>query len=383
MQRWGLFDRWLAMVILVLVVIGAVMVHSASALQAIDAPEGSHPPYLMHWIYAAVGVVLLLVAIQIPYEIYRRPAFVWGMIGLVVVLLAATLLTGPEINGTRRWLLLPGGLRLQPSEPAKLAVVTLVAWFLAERGGTLRRLDRDSVIMLAPCGLIVALIYLGEDLGTSAVVAGTVALLLLVAGLELRYYLWAALPGALLFYWAVLRVPYRRERIFAFLDPEADPLGSGYHILQSLIAVGSGGWYGRGLAEGTQKLSFLPEPHTDFIFAVLSEELGLLGAATVVLAFVVLFWRGLRIAVRSDSLFGTYLALGITTWISLQAFINISVVLGLLPTKGIPLPLISYGGSSLVTTLAALGILLNISRQAQVAAVGDAAFEPNFAEVSA
>jgi len=285
------------------------------------------------------------------------------MILLVLVLLSIALFE-PSANGAHRWIRL-GPLRFQPSELAKLVVVLATSYFLVKRGGKVERLDKAALSFLVLLACIILLVFLEPDLGTSTSLALTVALMLFLGGLRFRYYLGGLLIAAPLFYFLVLQAEYRRGRILAFLDPASDPYGLGYQIRQSLTAVASGGLTGVGLAQGTQKLFYLPEPHTDFIFAVIGEEVGLMGCLAVLLQFVFLFWRGVRVSLRADTLFGTYLGLGIISMIVFQAFFNMSVVLSLCPTKGIPLPFISVGGSSMLVMLAGIGILLNISKHAR------------------
>jgi cell division protein FtsW len=216
-----------------------------------------------------------------------------------------------------------------------------------------------------PTAVFVGLIVFQPDLGTAIACAAITGCILFVAGLRMRYLGYAFLASLLPLYFLIFHVAYRRDRILAFLDPYSDPQGRGFHIIQSLIAVSTGGLTGVGLMEGKEKLFYLPEPHTDFIFSVLGEELGLVGCLLVVLLFATLLWRGIRTALHTQDMFGRFLAVGITSMVVVQAFINISVVLGLMPTKGIPLPLISYGGSSLFITLACVGGLLNVSKQAE------------------
>jgi cell division protein FtsW len=206
------------------------------------------------------------------------------------------------------------------------------------------------------------LILLEPDLGTAISLLMAVAAMIFAAGLNYRYMVGTVLAAAPVLYFLIASSPYRLRRLLAFMNPEADPLGDGFQVMQSLIAVGTGGVFGRGLMGGVQKLFFLPEPHTDFIYAVIGEELGLLGATTVLICFCVIAWRGVRIALRAQDAFGSFLALGLTAMIAVQALVNISVVLGLLPTKGIPLPLVSSGGSSLMISLLAMGVLLNVSQ---------------------
>jgi cell division protein FtsW len=265
------------------------------------------------------------------------------------------------INGTRRWFAV-GGLGIQPSELAKVACVFFTALMLERR---MHRID-DLSYSLLPIGLIlglvVALILLQPDFGTSISLALVIAVMVFAAGLHYRYFVGLALAALPAIYIVLVSAPYRRRRLLAFWDPWADPLGDGFQIIQSLVAVGTGGVFGRGLMAGVQKLFYLPEPHTDFIYAVISEELGLVGATAILICFCVIAWRGLRIAARAEDTFGSFVALGLTTMIAVQAFVNISVVLGLMPTKGIPLPLVSFGGSSLLINLLGMGVLLNISQ---------------------
>jgi cell division protein FtsW len=265
------------------------------------------------------------------------------------------------VNGARRWLGV-GGIGVQPSELAKLAAIFFIAGNLERRG---RRID-DLVYAVLPiaivvCGLV-ALILPEPDFGTSMSLLLIAAVMVIGAGLDYRYIAGAALLALPALYMAIMGSPYRRRRTLAFLNPWEDPLGDGFQIIQSLIAVGTGGISGKGLMNGVQKLFYLPEPHTDFIYSVIAEELGLIGATVVVLCFCVMTWRGLRVATEAEDPFGAYLALGLTTMIAAQAFINISVVLGLMPTKGLPLPFVSAGGSSLLINLVGMGILLNVSQ---------------------
>jgi cell division protein FtsW len=297
---------------------------------------------------------------RVDYRTYRNEAFIWCLLGGVALLLVAVLFS-PAVNGTRRWFAV-GGLGIQPSELAKVACVLFTALMLERR---MHRID-DLSYSLMPIGLIVglmvALILLQPDFGTSISLALVVAVMIFAAGLHYRYFVGLALTALPAIYIVLVSAPYRRRRLLAFWDPWADPQGDGFQIIQSLIAVGTGGVSGRGLMAGVQKLFYLPEPHTDFIYAVISEELGLVGATAILVCFCVIAWRGLRISMRAEDTFGAFVALGLTTMIAAQAFINISVVLGLMPTKGIPLPLVSFGGSSLLVNLLGMGVLLNISQ---------------------
>ena len=287
------------------------------------------------------------------------------VMGSVLVFALAVTLVGvlfsPPVNGTRRWFGI-GGLGIQPSELAKLACVLFTALILERR---MHRIDELSYSLL-PIGIVVGamitVILLQPDFGTAMSLVLIVGAMVFGAGLHYRYLVGTLLVTLPALYLVLVSAPYRRRRLMAFWDPWADPLGDGFQIIQSLIAVGTGGLFGRGLMGGVQKLFYLPEPHTDFIYAVIGEELGLTGATATLICFCLIGWRGLRIPARAQDTFGAFVALGITTMIVVQAFVNMSVVLGLMPTKGIPLPLVSAGGSSLVISLLGMGVLLNISQ---------------------
>jgi cell division protein FtsW len=297
---------------------------------------------------------------RVDYRTYRNEPFIWSLLGVVVLMLVAVLFSAP-VNGTRRWFGV-GGLGIQPSELAKVACVFFTALMLERRMHRIDELSYSLLPIALIVGLIVALVLLQPDFGTSISLALVVAVMVFAAGLHYRYFVGLALVALPAIYIVLVAAPYRRRRLLAFWDPWADPLGDGFQIIQSLVAVGTGGVFGRGLMGGVQKLFYLPEPHTDFIYAVISEELGLIGATAILLCFCVIAWRGLRIAARAEDTFGSFVALGLTTMIAAQAFVNISVVLGLMPTKGIPLPLVSFGGSSLLINLLGMGVLLNISQ---------------------
>jgi cell division protein FtsW len=244
-------------------------------------------------------------------------------------------------------------------------LILFLAYFLEARTKTMDDWRGTLAPAAAPVVVLLGLIVLEPDLGTAIACAGIAACILYVAGMRMRYFAYAFGASLVPLYFLIFHVSFRRERILAFMNPYAEREKAGFHLIQSLIAVGTGGITGTGLMEGKQKLFYLPEPHTDFIFAVTAEELGLVGALFVVTLFAVFLWRGMRVSWRTEDTFGRYLAVGITSMVVLQAFINISVVLGMMPTKGIPLPLVSYGGSSLFVTLACVGVLLNITKQAE------------------
>jgi len=301
---------------------------------------------------------------RIDYRTYRSDTFIWSLIAAVGVLLVLVLFSAP-VNGARRWFNL-GGLGIQPSEVAKITAVLFTALMLERRMHRIDELSYSLLPILIVVGAMSGLILLQPDLGTAASLLMVVGAMVFAAGLNYRYLVGTLIAAATVLYFLIASSPYRLRRLLAFLNPEADPLGDGFQVMQSLIAVGTGGVFGRGLMGGVQKLFFLPEPHTDFIYAVIGEELGLLGATTVLACFGVIAWRGARIAVRAHDAFGSFLALGVTAMIAVQALVNISVVLGLLPTKGIPLPLVSSGGSSLLVSLLGVGVLLNVSQHEEV-----------------
>src|SRR6185436_2356414 len=278
---------------------------------------------------------------------------IWTALGLLVFALVAVLF-GPRINGARRWFGV-AGVGVQPSEFAKLVVIVFVAAILERRMDRINDLRYSLVPIGVAIGGIVGLIMLEPDLGTALSIILIVAAMVFAAGINYRYILGlglVALPAA---YVVLMSADYRVRRMKVFLDPWSDPLGDGFQVIQSLIAVGTGGLFGRGLMGGVQKLFYLPYPHTDFIYSVISEELGLAGATVVLACFCVITWRGLRTAMRAPDRFGAFLALGLTAMITVQALFNISVTLGLLPTKGIPLPFVSFGGSSLLVSLIGMG----------------------------
>ena len=354
-------DRVLFLVTLTLVVFGVAMVFSSSAVTAKE--KFGDPNYfsLKQTLAALLGLAVMFVIMKVDYHLYRKPAVVFSVLAVVVALLVLVFFMAATAN-THRWIQLPG-FSVQPSEMAKLGLIFFLAYFLEKRKGYVNHIGFTLVPIAVIVGLLAGLIVLQPDLGTAISLLVIAGVLLFVAGLDLRWIAVSAFFAVPAFYFFVYRVSWRRARILAFIDPWQDPLGSGFQIIQSWISVGAGGIPGLGYMEGKQKLFYLPEAHTDFIFAVVGEELGLIGTCMILLLFGFFLWRGLRTSLRAPDLFGFYLALGITIMISVQAFINMSVVLGLVPTKGIPLPFMSYGGSSFVVMLASVGILLNVSQQ--------------------
>ena len=356
-------DRWLFTVTMLLVFVGLVMVFSASAVMAKDRYGSPYAFLLKQLIWAVGGLVAMVVAMRVDYRRYKSPAVVFSLMGVTTLLLISVFFLDRSHN-THRWIHW-GGFSLQPSELAKPVLILFLACFLEGRTKSMDDWRNTLLPAAAPVLVFLGLIVMQPDLGTAIACAGIVACILFVAGMRLRFFGYAFGASLLPLYLLIFHVSWRRGRILAFLNPYADRQGTGFHIIQSLIAVSTGGVTGTGLMEGKQKLFYLPEPHTDFIFAVTAEELGLVGAMFVVALFAIFLWRGMRVSWRTEDTFGRYLAVGITSMVVLQAFINISVVLGMMPTKGIPLPLVSYGGSSLFVTLACVGVLLNITKQAE------------------
>jgi len=347
----------LVLVTLGLVAFGLVMVYSASSARALLSSDA--PSYYLkrQAVYALMGLVALVVFSRIDFHRLRHATN--GLLGVTFFLLVAVLAIGTAVNGARRWLPL-GFIDFQPSELAKLVLALWTAGLLARRPApkTLGELAKPIGIVV---GLACALILVEPDLGTAIAIAIMVSAILVVSGTRLRLLASAGGIGIALVLAAIWLEPYRRERIFSFLDPWHDPQGAGFQAVQSMIALGSGGVFGVGLGESVQKIYYLPEASTDMIFAIVGEELGLVGAAAVIAAFAVFAYAGFNIALRCRDPFGKRLAAGITALICGQAAVNVSAVMGLAPLTGIPLPFVSYGGSSLVVGLAAVGILLNIA----------------------
>jgi cell division protein FtsW len=370
-------DRWLFIVTLVLCLLGAVMIFSASAVTAQQQYGHSYYFVARQVVWLAFGLLGMFALMKLDYHRLREPAVVYTALCLVVVMLLGTFFLDKS-HATHRWIRF-GPLGIQPSELAKLAVILYLAWFLDLRRRAPTSLDfhkqdlmQTILPAVAPILVCVGLIVAQPDLGTSVDIVLIMTAILFVAGLSWKWVavgLGVALPAL---YVLIDFVAYRQARLMAFLHPDSDPQGAGFQLLQSLIAVGSGGFTGVGLMESKQKLFYLPEAHTDFIYAVICEELGFIGAVIVITLFAVYGWRGLRAAFNAPDGFGRMLALGVTAMVLFQSLINFAVVLGMMPTKGIPLPFVSYGGSSLLVMLLATGVLLNISQQAGCRTVVDA-----------
>jgi cell division protein FtsW len=362
-------DRKLFYVTLALCLIGIVMVFSASAVTAKQMYGNGYVFLERQLVFLALGLFGMIRLMNFDYRKLRQPRIIYPIIALTLLMLIGVLFLD-RTHATHRWIH-AGPLSLQPSEFAKLVVILYFAWFLElrSRPGGVGVNDWKHTLLpaLGPVVVMLALILREPDLGTSCMIFLVAVAMLFEAGLSMKYIAGLAAAAVPAIWLLIIHAQYRYDRVLAFFSPDADPQGRGFQLLQSLIAVGSGGLTGVGLMESKQKLFYLPEAHTDFIFAVTCEELGFIGALVIVALFGVYTWRGFRAAFRAPDIFGRLLALGITTLVAGQALVNLSVVLGLMPTKGIPLPFISYGGSSLLVMLLATGVLLNISQHAEAA----------------
>jgi len=351
-------DIFLLSVVLFLMFIGVVMVFSASAIVSHEKFDTSYLFLIKQLIWTVMGAFLMLVLARIDYnklQKFSRPLMVLAFSLLVLVLLI-------QSGEIKRWLKF-GMVSFQPSEMAKLCLILYVADALDRKGSKVRDFKKGLLPILIITVIFLILIYAEPDLGTAFILGLVILAMLFMGGVRLSHLLSLVLVSLPLLYFAIFHVGYRRERILTFINPWADAQRIGYQIVQALLALGSGGFFGKGLGASRAKLFFLPEPYTDFIFSIIGEELGFLGASLIIFLFVIIAWRGLRIATRAPNQFGNLLAAGITFLITFQAVLNISIVTACLPTKGITLPFLSYGGSSLVFLLMGVGIILNISRQ--------------------
>lgn len=368
-------DRLLFVATLLLVGTSILMVYSASSFLAMTKFQNPYYFLFKQLAWATIGLVALGAAMKLDYRFYRQPAFIWFCLIAVFIALVAVLFM-PARNGTTRWFGI-GSMTVQPSEFAKIALIIFTAALLERRMHRISDVKYSLGPILIATGLFVGLVLKEPDFGTSVAILTIVGAMIFSAGLAYKYLLGGLLlilPPLAIY---AISAPYRLRRLTSFLDPWADQLGDGYQVVQSLIAIGSGGIFGRGLMNSVAKRSFLPEPHTDFIAAVIGEEIGLIGITLLVVAFLIIAWRGLRAAVLAPDRFGTLLGIGLTTMIAVQAFINLSVVTGLFPNKGMPLPFVSNGGSSLVINLIGMGILLNISQQASTVAAVKTGVDPD------
>ncbi|HUG14844.1 MAG TPA: putative lipid II flippase FtsW [Thermomicrobiales bacterium] len=362
-------EWWLLSVLLMLVMFGTVMVFSASFPDvAVEEGLARYSVLVRQLVYVAVGCAGLIVAMRIDYHAYYRHSF-WMMLGIVALLMALVFMpgVGTEVFGAKRWIII-GPLSFQPSELAKPLMILYMASWLSAKGKRVTSFSHGLVQFSVVMGLLVGLVMLEPDLGTSALLVTVGVAMFFVAGAQPVQFASFLILGATAFLTMALSAPYRRERIFVFLNPDADVQNLGWQLYQARLALGSGGLLGLGLGASRQKFSWLPAAHNDAIFAVIGEELGLIGCGFVVMLFCAIAYRGYKIATRAPDSFGTLIAVGITTWLIFQAAFNIGGITTAIPFTGIPLPFISAGGTSLVVSMTALGVLLNVSRQTLSAA---------------
>lgn len=343
----------------ILVAIGVVMVFSASFYYSSQRWGDSLYFFKRQCLWAVIGFAAMFVASRIDYSKLQKYSRIFLIIS--VIMLVAVLIIGEERNGAKRWLGI-GSMTIQPAEVAKFAVIFFISDTISRGKGKIKYFFKGMLPILLVSGLVFGLIILQPNLSTAGSILILTLIMLFVGGARLWQLAFLLLSGAAGAAALVMAEEYRMKRLFAFLDPWADPLESGWQLIQSLYSLGSGGLFGLGLAKSRQKLLYLPYPETDFIFAIIGEELGFVGAAVIILLFLVLIWRGIRVAVSAPDLFGTLLATGIISMITIQVVINIAVVTASMPPTGLPLPFISYGGSSLAIFLASIGVLLNISK---------------------
>ncbi len=354
------FDYLLLMVTLALVGIGIVMVYSTSAILAGDRLGDPYYFLKRQAFFAGIGFILMIIMMFFPYAVLKRfayPILIASILSLIAVLIPGI---GVRAGGSIRWLKI-ASFSFQPSELSKLGLVIFLAYFLTKKEEKIRSFSFGFLPTLLLSGLVIGLVLKEPDFGTALFLTVMVFLLLFLSGARVIYIAGAVLMAIPVVYYFLMNAGYRYKRLMSFIRPWDDPTGTSFQIIQSFLSFGSGGLFGLGLGEGRQKLFFLPAPHTDFIFSIVAEELGLVGAMVVVLLFFILALRGIHIGLSLQDRFASYLALGITLMISLQAVINMGVVLGLLPTKGLTLPFISYGGTSLITNLVGVGVLLHLS----------------------
>jgi cell division protein FtsW len=357
------YDPILLISVLLLLGIGLVAVYSASSILA-EARFGDHYFYLKRQaVYCLFGILLMIAAKNINYLVYRKLVYVF--LGLSLLLLVLLLIPGLgfKVGGAQRWFRL-GFISLQPSEAAKLSLAIFMAYSMSKNFDQMRTFFNGLLPHLLVGSIFVALILLQPDLGTAVIIGMWMLILLFVGGVHLgQLFLLLGLTAPIVFY-LISQSAYRLNRWWAFLNPWEDPQGFGFQIIHSFLAFGSGGLFGVGLGNSKQKLFYLPEPHTDFVAAIIAEEAGFIGISILIILFALIVIRGIRIALKAPELFGTYLALAISCMLAVQVIVNMGVVMALLPTKGLTLPFVSYGGSSLVVSLLGMGILMNISRKA-------------------
>ncbi len=354
------FDRPLLIIVLILIAFGLIMVFSSSAILANEKYQNSFHFLIQQIIGAGLGIVLLIIMLAVKEIFYQNSFFIYGFLFVSLGLLALCFVM-PAIRNTNRWVFF-SGFRFQPSELAKISLILFFAFYFSRKQDKIGEWQ-ILVLPLSVLGLFILLILMEPDYGTALLILAISTVMLYIGGVKLKHLIYLGIASSAVFVFYLFQASYRMERISSFIFPNQDPLGGGFQAIQSKLAVGAGGLFGVSLGESTQKMFFLPHAHTDYIFAILGEELGLIGTLSVLVLFILFLWRGLLISWRAPDLFSQIAAAGLTLAIFMQALLNISIVLGLGPSTGLPLPLFSYGRSSLLTTLLSIGILLHISQR--------------------
>lgn len=357
------FDFWIFMSVLILLTLGLVMVLSASMPTAYHVNNDIYYIFKKQLMYAVIGIVAMLVAANIDYRKLRKLAPVLLIISIVLLILVLVPGIGRETKETWRWIYI-GSFQFQPSEIAKFAVILFFSYSLSKRREKLGYFFKGFCPYLLLIGIISALLIMEPHLSCTIIIVSVAFIILFSAGAKIKHFLIVSVPAIGAFATIVAFVPYMRARVLSFTNPWNDPLGDGYQAVQSLYAIGSGGLFGRGLGRSMQKFLYIPEPHNDFIFSVLAEELGYIGVLAVLLLFMIFIWRGVKVAMNAPDVFGSLVAIGITSLVAVQSLLNVAVVTSSVPPTGVSLPFFSFGGTSLVLFLAEVGVLLNISRNA-------------------
>ena len=355
------FDKPLFVAVILIAIFGLVMIYSASFVWANYKFDDPYKFVKMQGIFLVVGIILMIVLSKIDYHIYYKYANIILLICAILLILVLIPGIGTVRNGSRSWFGI-GSLGIQPSEFAKIGLIIYVSKYLTNNNKEMKSIIHGVLPILGVIGLFFVLIMLEPDFGTAMVIVLTLVVLIFISGVKISFFVKIGLVGLLGIAGIIIAAPYRMKRIVSFLNPWSDPLGSGYQILQSLYAIGPGGLLGQGFLKSRQKYFYLPEPQTDFIFSIISEELGFLGVLIVTISFMFIFYRGMLTSLKSKDLFGKYLAFGLSFGLIIQASLNLMVVVGLIPVTGVTLPFLSYGGSSLLVSLASIVIILNVSR---------------------
>lgn len=359
--KGGSYDVGVILSAAFLTAVGVLMVYSTSSVYSLEMYGNANYFLIRHSVYLAIGILSMLVLMRIDYRLLRKlvyPAYLFGLFMLIIVLIPGI---GKEVGGARRWIDI-GFFTFQPSEVAKYILVFYLAHSLTKKRDKLDNFIVGFASHVLIAGVYVLLVLLEPDFGSATIMLAVLFGMLFIGDVKMKYLVPVGVISAIFLVLAIITKGYRMNRVTSFMDPWQDPLGSGYQAIQSFIAFAMGGVYGTGLGDSSQKLFFLPQAHTDFIFSIIGEELGFIGIALVIAGFAVLFIRSLRVSLRAPDLFGCYLVFGCVLLIAIQAGINMAVAVGLFPTKGLTLPFISYGGSSLIVCLSAIGIILNVSR---------------------